>query len=109
MTDEMKVNALRAILEDDGTEDHSVLLVYLELAKDKILNRMYPYRTDFSGLTVPDRYCSIQLKAAAYMLNKRGAEGEIQHIENGVHRNYGDADIPDSMLSDIVPFAQAIR
>lgn len=109
MTESMKVEALRALLEDDGSEDYSTLCVYLELARGKVLNRMYPFRTDYDGLKVPDRYAPIQLKIAAYLMNKRGAEGEIQHIENGVHRNYGDADVPESMLMDIVPYAQAMR
>jgi len=108
MTEERKIDMLRAMIDDRG-EDEDVLSVFLELAGDKILNRMYPYREDYTGMTVPDRYVSIQLKVAAYMLLKRGAEGQIQHIENGVHRNYGSADIPDGMLAEIVPYAQAIR
>ena len=58
---------------------------------------------------MPDRYAMIQLNVASYLLNKRGAEGEIQHIENGIHRNYGSSDVPDGMLKDIVPFCHAIR
>jgi len=108
MTEERKIDVLRTMI-DDRDEDAEVLSVFLELAGDKILNRMYPYREDYTGLTVPDRYVSIQLKVAAYMLLKRGAEGQIQHIENGVHRNYGSADIPDGMLAEVVPYAQAIR
>ena len=37
------------------------------------------------------------------MLNKRGAEGEVQHIENGIHRNYKYADVPTELLRDIPP------
>lgn len=110
MSEAMKVERLRDMIEDeDLEEDYTKLTLYLDIARSKILNRMYPFRHDWSGLKVPDRYEAIQLKIAAYLMNKRGAEGEIQHIENGTHRNYGDADIPESMLNDIVPFAQAIR
>ena len=108
MTEKRKIDMLRTMI-DDRKEDEEVLSVYLELAADKILNRMYPYKESYDGLSVPDRYAAIQLKVAAYMLNKRGAEGQIQHIENGIHRNYGSADIPDGMLQEIVPYAQAIR
>ena len=108
MTDKRKIDMLRTMI-DDRKEDEEVLSVYLELAAGKILNRMYPYKESYDGLSVPDRYAEIQLKVAAYMLNKRGAEGQIQHIENGIHRNYGSADIPDGMLQEIVPYAQAIR
>ena len=108
MTDEKKIYMLRRMMDGDDTED-GVLAVYLELAGQKILNRMYPFREGYEGLEVPDRYVMKQLDIAVYMLNKRGAEGEIQHIENGIHRNYGSSDIPDAMLKDVYPFAQAIR
>ena len=108
MTMEKKVDMLRRMMDGDET-DQGILEVYLELAAQKILNRMYPYKENYDGLEVPDRYTGAQLKIANYMLYKRGAEGEIQHIENGIHRNYGAADIPDGMLAEIVPFCQAIR
>jgi hypothetical protein len=109
MTNEQKITMLRAMLDGDTTTSDEILSVYLELAAYKILNRMYPYKEDYTGLDVPDRYVAVQLKCACYAINKIGAEGEIQHIENGIHRNYGDADIPEQMLKDIVPFCQAIR
>ena len=108
MTREDKIMRLSKMIDDDS-EEEDVLGIYLDIAGDKILNRMYPYKESYEGLPVPDRYTMIQLNIAAYMLNKRGAEGEIQHIENGIHRNYGSADIPDAMLKDVYPFAQAIR
>ena len=108
MTTEQKVAMLRSMMDGDTTET-AILEVFLELAAQKILNRMYPYKESYAGLEVPDRYVSIQLKVANYMLNKRGAEGQIQHIENGIHRNYGSADIPDGMLQEIVPYCQVIR
>lgn len=102
------VSMLRAMLgEDDDTADE-VLSVYLDIAASKILNRMYPYKT-VQDYDVPDRYVGIQLNIACYLLNKRGAEGQIQHIENGIHRNYGSSDVPEEMLKEIVPFAQVIR
>ena len=110
MTEEKKIEMLRTLIGDSGRkEDQGVLSVYLEMAGAKILERLYPYRENWDDLTVPDKYSMMQLKIATYMLNKRGAEGQIQHIENGIHRNYGDADVPDNMLADLVPFAQAIR
>ena len=109
MDEEMKINLLRDMLDDDGKEEPTILSAYLRLAAGKILNRMYPFRTNYDGLRVPDRYTHIQLEIATYLMNKRGAEGEIQHIENGVHRNYGDADVPESMMKDIIPYAQAMR
>lgn len=109
MTEERKISVLKAMLEPDDDTQDDILSAYLELAGQKILNRMYPFKEDYEGMEVPDRYAMVQLKVACYMLNKRGAEGQIQHIENGVHRNYGDADVPESMLSDVVPFCHVIR
>jgi hypothetical protein len=108
MTIDKKVDMLRRMMGEDDT-DRGILEVYLELAGQKILNRMYPFKDDYDGLEVPDRYVAIQLKIANYMINKIGAEGQIQHIENGIHRNYGSADIPDGMLAEIVPYCKVIQ
>ena len=107
MTQEKKRAMLNSML--GGNEDDDILDVYLEIAAQKILNRMYPFVEDYTGLEVPDRYSAIQLKISNYLINKIGAEGQIQHIENGIHRNYGAADIPDGMLAEIVPYCQVIR
>lgn len=105
MSEERKIEMLRTLIDDSGMkEDQGTLSVYLEMAGAKILERLYPYRENWDGLKVPDKYSMLQLKIATYMLNKRGAEGQIQHIENGIHRNYGDADIPESMLASVAPF-----
>ena len=107
MTTESKITLLKTMLDDSTPDD--VLNAYLELAGQKVLNRLYPYREDTETLEIPDRYAMTQINVAVYLINKRGAEGQIQHIENGIHRNYGDSDVPDSMLSEIVPFCRAIR
>lgn len=108
MTTEEKIVLLRKTLPGDETES-GILEVYLKMAEQKILNRMYPFKLDYDGIEVPDRYVMTQIKIANYLINKIGAEGQIQHIENGIHRNYGDSDIPDGMMEEIVPFCQAVR
>ena len=105
MTLAKKLEKLQILIDDSSAkEDPYTLSVYLDMAGAKLLERLYPYKDNWDGLEVPDKYAMLQLKIAAYMLNKRGAEGQIQHIENGVHRNYGDADVPESMLSSVAPF-----
>lgn len=86
--------------DSDGWSD-DVLRAYLKLAAQKILNRAYPY--DATVTEVPIRYGVLQCEIAAYLLNKRGAEGEISHSENGISRTYENADVPDSMLSSVIP------
>ena len=103
MTEADKLTELRRITESD--EEDSILLSYLNQAKDVILNRMYPYCDDaeYEEMDVPQRFEWKQIRIAAYFMNKRGAEGETQHIENGIHRNYKSSDVPEDMLWDVFP------
>ena len=104
MTDVEKIALLRAMIDrPDDAEGWSdtVLNAYLTIAGQKILNRAYPY--DDTVTDVPRRYSYLQCEIAAYLLNKRGAEGETAHSENGISRSYENADVPDSMLQDVVP------
>lgn len=94
-----KIDELRGMI--DTKEDDSTLLAYLHIAESAVLERKYPY--DPSATCVPPRYEGRVLEIAAYLLNKRGAEGQTSHSENGVSRSYESASIPESMLSDITP------
>lgn len=86
--------------EAEGWSD-DILMSYLTIAGQKILNRAYPY--DDTVGEVPRRYGVLQCEIAAYLLNKRGAEGEVSHSENGISRTYENADVPESMLRDVIP------
>lgn len=99
MTDEEMLITLRAMVGDSDSDE--VLSTYLRLAGRKIIARAYPY--DSSVTEVPAQYDALQCEIAAYMLNKRGAEGQTVHTENGITRQYEDADIPSSMLKIITP------
>ena len=103
MTDVEKLSLLRVMVgqpnEGDWADD--VLISYLAIAGQKIINRAYPY--DDTVTEVPRRYGYLQCDIAAYLLNKRGAEGQTAHSENGISRSYESADIPESMLGDVVP------
>ena len=100
MTKEVMKTRLSALT---GETDDNILLTFLDIAGEKILEKCYPYRHD--KREVPARYHSTQLEIAVYLLNKRGAEGEKAHSENGITRSYESASVPDSMLKGIVPFA----
>ena len=102
MTTAEKKAALSAMVEESS---EAVLSTYLDLAKGVILREAYPYGVPESVTDVPSQYETLQLEIAAYKLNKRGAEGETSHSENGVSRGYEDADVPKSMLRQIVPVA----
>lgn len=103
MTEVEKLSMLRVMIgqPNEGDWSDDVLISYLAIAGRKIINRAYPY--DDTVEEVPRRYGYLQCDIAAYLLNKRGAEGETAHSENGISRSYASADIPEAMLSEIVP------
>lgn len=105
MTDTEKLTALKAVVGDSDTDE--VLSTYLKLAGSKILAKAYPY--DDTVTEVPVKYEYLQVEIAAYMLNKRGAEGQTSHSENGISRTYENADIPASMLKAVTPHCGVIR
>lgn len=105
MTENYKLKRLKLAVGADSSEEE-LLLMYLSDAERAILNRLYPL--DDTVSVIPDRYSSRQIEIAVYLYNKRGAEGEISHNENGINRTYESASIPDSMLSDIIPYGSVI-
>lgn len=98
-----KLTLLRVMVgqPNEGEWADDILISYLAIAGRKILNRAYPY--DDTITEVPRRYGYLQCEIAAYLLNRRGAEGQTSHSENGISRVYESADVPESMLSEVVP------
>lgn len=88
-----------------GENSDVVISAYLSMSGQAIINRAYPFATEeeLQTLTVPARYQNLQCEIAVYMLNKRGAEGEKIHNENGINRTYENGGIPDSMLKQVTP------
>ena len=105
MTQAEKVTLLKAMVGESDTEE--VLLAYLNIAGRKVINRAYPYGTEETE--VPSRYDFLQCEIAAYLLNKRGAEGQTAHSENGISRSYESADVPESLLGAITPMVGVLR
>lgn len=107
MTQVEKLTLLKAMVGESDTED--VLLAYLNIAGNKIINRAYPYGSELVEMSkVPTRYEFHQCEIAAYLLNKRGAEGQTGHSENGISRTYESADVPESLLGAITPMVGVI-
>ena len=100
-----KLTLLKAMVGSADSDD--VLLAYLDIAGRKVINRAYPYGTEETE--VPSRYDFLQCEIAAYLLNKRGAEGQTGHSENGISRSYESADVPESLLGAITPTCGVIR
>ena len=103
-TEAEKLETLRVLcgLTAEQMPDAS-LTIYLNLARDIIVNRMYPYAADTTGVTVPEKYAIIQCQIATELVLKHGAEGEIAHAEDGISRTYENADVSQSLLKRILP------
>lgn len=104
MTDSELISYVRAYLPSNSVDrdTDATVLVFLDIAAKKIIARAYPY--DNTVTAVPPQYETLQAEIAAYLMNKRGAEGETSHTENGITRQYQSADVPSSMMNIIVPF-----
>lgn len=104
MTVEQQLSILKRMTEET---DAAMLSCYLAAAGEKICNRCYPFAHD--RLDVPAKYHYLQVEIACYLFNKRGAEGQTSHNENGVNRSYESASVPESMLKNVVPFVSVFQ
>lgn len=93
---------LKTLLGISDNSEDTLLTLYLDIAKQKILDRLYPF--DNTRLTVPARYELKQIEIAQYLYLKRGAEGQVSHNEGGINRTYENADVPESLMRGIVPY-----
>ena len=97
MTIEEKIEKMKSLL---GEEDSELYEVYLLQAKEKILNRLYPFKTDVKE--VPERYSNLQVELAITLYNESGVEGQDKHTENGITRSWRSE---VSILAELTPFA----
>ena len=102
----LKLEQLKSLLDISGTDEDALLLTLLSISAQKILDRVYPY--DSTVTEVPNRYETKQVEIAVYLYNKRGAEGQIVHNENGINRTYESADVPESLMRGITPFVGVV-
>ena len=106
MTDDEMIILVKS---QSGETSDVVASAFLATAGQAILNRAFPFKTDeeMQNLAVPVRYQHLQCEIAVYLMNKRGAEGEQTHNENGINRSYENGGIPNSMLKQVTPFCRA--
>ena len=103
MTTTDKIELVRKLfgLKADGTQlTDAEVTPFLIVAESIILNKYDPYG---NTTELPVKYDILQCRIANFMLVKQGAEGEIQHTENGVTCIYGKADIPVNLMNEITP------
>lgn len=83
-------------------ETAEVVTSFVDDAGEAIINHVYPFRGE-EAYTVPVRYQRRQVEIAEYLVNKRGAQGETKHNENGIDRTYESAEIPKSYFKGLMP------
>ena len=94
---------LRIPAEDRTEISDDELLVLIDEAGELILNRMYPFTRPSNVVAVPARYENIQIQIAIELVNRKGAEGEMSHSENGTVRSYESGSVSSSLLKKIAP------
>ena len=105
MTKAEKIAMVQTLVENDAEATTEVVSVYLTLACNAMLERLYPFDATKTASDVPERYDTIQCELAARYFLRRGGQGEINHEENGINRNYASVD-DDDILQRLTPFAK---
>jgi hypothetical protein len=105
MTDSEKKTMVRTLVENDAEATDEIIAVYLTLACNAMLERLFPYDSDKDSEDLPVRYDVLQCELAARYFLRRGGQGEINHEENGVNRQYASVDDED-ILQRLTPFAK---
>ena len=103
MTDEEKLTTLRKMLDEGDTVSDDTANTYLAAAEKAVINIAFPFGDGTEEM--PEKYEYEQIEIAAYMLNKRGAEGETAHTEGGTSRTFETGDIPISLRARITAYA----
>lgn len=103
MDDNAKIAMVQVLVENDPDATSATIAVYLNLALRAMLKRLYPY--DETKTELPSCYDTDQCELAARYFLRRGGQGEINHEENGVNRQYASVDDAD-ILDRLTPFAK---
>lgn len=83
----------------------ALIALYLDDAKDAILQQRYPFGVPDTIADVPKRYEVIQCKLAHRYFLRQNVEGQSVSIENGIHKHYASVDDED-LLKQILQVAK---
>ena len=106
MTTQEKIKRFQALISPDTASDE-LAGILLEQAEGIVLNRRYPFGIP-ENAAVETRFEYVQLRIAVELFSKMGAEGQVQHTENGISRIYEAADVSPSLLRQIIPMAGSV-
>ena len=105
MNDQEMIDAIQTLVADSRFDDFAEH--YLAIAKEAVVSRIYPLDDSASWSDVPEKFHARTVEIAVYLVNRRGAEGEVSHSESGVARTYESAGIPRSYFVGMTPHAGA--
>lgn len=104
-SDEKLLSFMKRIEPDTASDD--LLSELLEQAGAIVLNRRFPFGYP-AGMEVPIQYARLQIAIAIELFNKRGAEAQTAHNENGINRTYEAGDVSPSLLKQIIPMVSGV-
>ncbi len=96
------MTAMEKLQKVTNEPDEDVLQICLDTAFSAIMSRRFPYQE--WPEQIEKQYEDLQYRCALDLYNKRGAEGELVHTENGTSRSYESSWISEQLLREVVPF-----
>ena len=109
MTLEEKIEMTKTFLGTDSIPDDGVIMTYLDIAEQRLLNAKYPFEdteeTDSDGNRVrglPKKHDRDQCELASRMLCRVGFQGQLESNENGIIRQWESTDDID-ILNRVTP------
>lgn len=111
MTNSDKLRQVKLMLgigSSDTSEDE-VLNGYLDLAGELIISHMCSVaKPSIPMIEVPSKYDGVQVMAVIAGYNLIGAEGEVIHNENGIHRHFEFSDMLAYVEGHVLPLARIV-
>lgn len=103
------LESLQAKLAGTQYEGNTALMqAYIDDATQLCINTLYPFSQQARPDALPDRYNSWIARAALEMISKIGAEGELQHDENGIKRYYSSSAVSPELLQELTPVGMVV-
>ena len=107
------LDRLKLRLEISNDEQDDLLEDIVQSATDLFLSLRYPVsdypEDEYGDPVISRRWEDWILRCAIELYNKIGAEQQVTHIENGIHRTYDSGTISKSLMAEITPIVGIAR
>ena len=109
MTNAEKLKRVKMLLGISTTDEDTLLSGYLDTAKELIIGHLCSVKEPTIPLfEVPSKYDMVQIMAVIAGYNLIGAEGEVIHNENGIHRHFEFSDMLAYVEGHVIPYARVV-